>query len=107
MSYTMPFQLRAPDFRRVAYEYTYETEGAAEAAFRSLYDKRYRLQGQTFVLSLGHRMHSRDEAVDGRVLSFTAQLRGADLAAGSPGLLALEAEVAGGSGAMTSKEVLA
>jgi len=106
MSYRKPFSLRSPDFRRVDYRFTYATEAAARAAFESLTDKRYTLdQSGNYSLPLGHRLRARDEALDGRDVTFVAQIKAADLAADDARVLALESEVAGADGRLESKAV--
>lgn len=103
MSYRKPFRIRAPDFRRVDYQFTYSTEESARAAFDSLRNKRYTLVDGEYILPVGHRIHAVNEVLDGRVLGFTGQLKAAALLASDPQIQSMELEIAGQEGSMTTK----
>lgn len=106
MSFNKPFRTRAPDYRQVAYEFTYATEAAAQAAHDALRNKMYTVtDAGDYVLSVGRRIKSRDEALAGAVVTFVGQLKASELELEATG--ALEQEVAGAEGAMTGKTVLA
>lgn len=108
MSYNKPFQVRAPDYRQVEYEFTYATEAAAQAAFDALKNKKYTLTATgDYILPIGHKMLSRNEVLDGKVVAFLGQLKAAELQSSDPKIQALELEVAGAEGSMTGKTVLA
>ena len=108
MSYHKPFQMRAPAYRQVEYEFTYATEAAAQAAFEALKNKKYTLtDGGDYVLPIGHKIQSRKEELSGKVVTFLGQLKALELLADAPNIQALELEVAGAEGSMTGKTVLA
>lgn len=106
MSYTKPFAVRAPSYRQVEYEFTYDTEAAARDAHDALKNKMYTLTDSgDYILPVGHMIQARDEAVSGKVLTFVGQLKAAELQAGAPRIQALESQVAGAHGSMTAKNV--
>ena len=105
--YTKPFQVRAPDFRQVEYEFTYTTPAGAPTAFDALCDKKYTLmENGDYILPIGRRIGARKELVSGDKLTFTAQIK-ASLLPTTPEVQALELEVAGTEGSLTGKVILA
>lgn len=104
--YNKPFQVRAPDFRQVRYEFTYATPSDALAAYNLIRDKRYTLlENGDYVRPVGHRIRAREEAVAGEKLTFLGQVVASSLPT-NPELQAMELEIAGAQGSMTDKVIL-
>lgn len=106
MAYNKPFDKRSPDFRRVQYEFAYDSEEAAQAAFVRLRDKRYTLlDNGDYVLPVGHKIHSSDEALIGNTVRFVGKVKASDIPDG-PRLREMEIEISGESGKLVSREVI-
>lgn len=109
MSYTKPFQVRAPDFSQIRYAVMFPDADDALATLSAISNKLPARQPDgSLELPLGRRMRCREEAVSGGTLTFLSQLRTADVSSGAALVEALEAELLAvtGTGSITEKTVL-
>lgn len=106
MAYNKPFEKRSPDYRRVSYEFVYEDEEAASKAFVLLKNKRYTLTNTgDYVLPVGHRIHSCEEMLTGKTVSFVGKVKASEFP-DSANIIDMEREISGNNGRIVSKAII-